>query len=265
MVAILGSGSASAGLKRGILQAAARFEDKRIPQVVLEGYETLFAGDRALREDALRVLAGRQEWAVLLARAVMEVNVPVKHFTIDIVRQLALHEDAAVQGVIEKNWRGLLASGPSEVKEAEVARIRAVLAGGLGDAEKGKLQFTARCGLCHKLFGEGGGIGPELTGYDRGNAGFWLENLFYPSQEIREGFGAYIVRTKGGQVLTGLMDAQEAGGVVIKDMASNRTAVKAGEIEKMEASPVSLMPEGLTAGMGEGDLKDFFAYLMSGL
>jgi putative heme-binding domain-containing protein len=178
---------------------------------------------------------------------------------------LALHEDAAIQGVIEKHWRGLLASGPSEAKEAEVARIRAVLAGGLGDAEKGKLQFTARCGLCHKLFGEGGSIGPELTGYDRGNAGFWLENLFYPSQEIREGFGAYIVRMKGGQVLTGLMDAQEAGGVVIKDMASNRTAVKAVDIEKMEASPVSLMPEGLTAGMGEGDLRDFFAYLMRGL
>jgi putative heme-binding domain-containing protein len=265
MMAILGSGSASAGLKRGILQAAARFEDKRIPQVVLEGYEKLFAGDRALREDALRVLAGRQEWAVLLACAVMEVKVPVKHFTIDIVRQLALHEEAAIQGVIEKHWRALLATGPSEVKEAEVARIRAVLAGGLGDAAKGKLQFTARCGLCHKLFGEGGSVGPELTGYDRGNAGFWLENLFYPSQEIREGFGAYIVRTKGGQVLTGLMDAQEAGGVVLKDMASNRTAVKAGEIEKMEASPVSLMPEGLTAGMGEGDLRDFFAYLMSGL
>jgi putative heme-binding domain-containing protein len=61
------------------------------------------------------------------------------------------------------------------------------------------------------------------------------------------------------------MDAQEAGGVVIKDMAGHRTAVKAGEIEKMEASPVSLMPEGLTTGMSEEDLKDFFAYLLRGL
>ena len=133
---------------------------------------------------------------------------------------------------------------------------------GLGDADKGKLQFMARCAICHKLFGEGGQIGPELTGYDRSNADFWLDNLFMPSMEIREGFGAYIVKTKGGQILTGLMDAQDAKGIVIKDMANNKTALKQTDIESMTASPVSLMPEGLTTGMSDADLKDFFGYLM---
>jgi putative heme-binding domain-containing protein len=58
------------------------------------------------------------------------------------------------------------------------------------------------------------------------------------------------------------MDAQDANGIVIKDMANNKTAVKQADIEKLEASPISLMPEGLTTGMSDGDLKDFFAYLM---
>ena len=83
-----------------------------------------------------------------------------------------------------------------------------------------------------------------------------------PSMEIREGFGAYIVKTKGGQILTGLMEAQDANGIVIKDMANNKTALKQTDIESMTASPVSLMPEGLTTGMSDADLKDFFAYLM---
>jgi putative heme-binding domain-containing protein len=261
MVAILSSGSTPPSLKRGILQAAARFDDKRIPQAILEGYEGRFAGDKALREDALRVLAGREEWAVILAHFITEVKVPVKHFTLDIVRQLALHDDPAIQAVIDTHWRAQLATGPSKAKEEEMARIKAVLAGGLGDAAKGKLQFTARCALCHKLFAEGGTIGPELTGYDRGNMSFWLDNLFNPSLEIREGFGAYIVRLKNGQILTGLIDAQDAGGLVIKDMANNKTAVKQADIEKLEASPVSLMPEALTTGMSDQDLKDFFAYL----
>jgi putative heme-binding domain-containing protein len=265
MVAILGSGSSTPSLKRGILQAAARFDDKRIPQAVLEGYERNISGDKALREDVLRVLAGRKEWAVILARFVNEVKVPVKHFTLDIVRQLALHDDPEVVGVIDKHWRALLATGPSEAKETEMKRIKAVLAGGLGDAEKGKLQFAGRCALCHKLFEEGGAIGPELTGYDRGNLSFWLENIFNPSLEIREGFGAYIVRLKNGQILTGIIDAQEAGGVVIKDMANNKTSVKQADIEKLEASPLSLMPEALTSGMTDQDLKDFFAYLTQGL
>ena len=250
------------GLKRGILQAAAKFDDKRIPEALLLGWEAQIAGDKALREDALRVMAGRKEWALILVSFVNDWKVPAKHFTVDIVRQLSLHKDPEIDAAIDKHWKGILATGPTPEKKKESERIKAVLKTGLGDADKGKIQFMARCAICHKLFGEGGSIGPELTGYDRSNADFWLDNLFMPSMEIREGFGAYIVKTKGGQILTGLMDAQDAKGIVIKDMANNKTALKQTDIESMTASPVSLMPEGLTTGMSDADLKDFFAYLM---
>lgn len=261
MVTILKSTN-PASLKRGILQAAAKFDDKRIPEALLLGWESQIAGDQALREDALRVMAGRKEWAQILVSFVNDWKIPVKHFTIDIVRQLSLHHDPEIDAAIDKHWKGKLATGPTEEKKKESERIKAVLKTGLGDAEKGKLQFTVRCAICHKLFGEGGQIGPELTGYDRANADFWLDNLFMPSMEIREGFGAYIVKTKGGQILTGLMDAQDASGIVIKDMAGNKTALKQADIETMEASPISLMPEGLSTGMSDAELKDFFAYLM---
>jgi putative heme-binding domain-containing protein len=261
MVALLKS-SAAPSLKRGILQAAAKFDDKRLPEALLLGWEGQIAGDKALREDALRVMAGRKEWAQILMNFVNEWKVPAKHFTIDIVRQLSLHKDTDIDASIEKHWKGLLATGPTPEKKREAERIKAVIKTGLGDAEKGKLQFTARCAVCHKLFNEGGAIGPELTGYDRTNPDFWLDNLFTPSLEIREGFGAYIVKTKGGQILTGLMDAQDSNGIVIKDMAGNKTAIKQADIEKLEASSISLMPEGLTTGMSDADLKDFFAYLM---
>lgn len=249
-------------LKRGILQAAAKFDDKRIPEALLLGWEAQIAGDKALREDALRVMAGRKEWAQILVSFVNEWKIPAKHFTVDIVRQLSLHKDPVIDAAIEKHWKGLLATGPTPEKKKESERIKAVVKTGLGDPAKGKIQFMARCAICHTLFAEGGKIGPDLTGYDRTNADFWLDNLFMPSMEIREGFGAYIVKTKGGQILTGLMDAQDASGIVIKDMAGNKTSVKQADIEKLEASPISLMPEGLTTGMSDADLKDFFAYLM---
>lgn len=262
LVALLKSGGASPSLKRGILQAAAKLDDKRIPETILTGYESRFAGDQALREDALRVLASRREWAVLLAGFVNEVKVPAKHVPLDIVRQLALHDAPEITAAIDKHWKSLLATGPTEEKEKEMARIKTVLKAGPGDPEKGKLPYAARCAICHTLFGEGGSIGPDLTGYERGNADFWLDNLFNPSLEIREGFGAYIVRLKNGQILTGLIDAQDASGIVLKDMAGNKTAVKQADIDSLEASPVSLMPEGLTTGMSDGDLRDFFSYLM---
>ncbi len=262
IVAILSSNAGSPSLKRGVLHAAAKLDDKRIPEAILTGYEARFAGDQMLREEALRMLAGRKEWALILIHFVNEWKVPAKHFTIDIVRQLSLHKAPDIDAAIETHWKGLLATGPTEAKIAEAERIKAVIKTGLGDPEKGKLQFAARCAICHKLFGEGNNIGPELTGYDRGSADFWLDNIFNPSMEIREGFGAYVVKLKNGQILSGIMDAQDASGIVIKDIAGNKTPVKQADIEKLEASPVSMMPEALTTGMSNADLKDFFAYLM---
>ena len=262
MLAVLANGSASSGLKRAMLQSASLFDDRRIAEAILKSYERNIAGDIPLREDAFRVLAGRLDWARELVHFVNEWKVPAGHVPADVVRQLSLHGDAEVDAGIEKHWKRLLIAAPTEEKAKEGERIKTVLQSGLGDPDKGKLQFMARCAICHQLFGEGGNIGPDLTGYERTSVDFWLDNLFNPSLEIREGFGAYIVKTKGGQILTGIMDAQDAKGIVLKDMAGNRTPVREADIETLEASPISLMPEGLLTGLSDADLKDFFAYLM---
>ena len=262
MLAVIKSGATAASCKRGVMLAAAEMGDKRLAEALLMGYEGQIAGDVALREDALRVLASRLEWAKLLVDFVGNWKVPAKHVTVEVVRLLASHHDAAIDAAVTKHWANLLAAQPNEVKEREQKRLTALIKGGGGDAQRGAQQYAARCAICHRLFGQGGQIGPELTGYDRANADFWLENLLYPSREIREGFGAYLARSKGGQVFSGLLDGQDAAGVVLKDMAGNRTTLRKDELQSLEALPVSLMPEGLLAGMSDADLRDLFAYLM---
>ncbi|MBX7208786.1 MAG: c-type cytochrome [Verrucomicrobiaceae bacterium] len=262
IIAILSKESGNEGLKRAVLQSAAKFDDKRIAEALLTGWEGRIAGDPALRETALRVLAGRKEWAQITMAFVDEWKVPAKHFSIDVVRQLSLHNDPRINASIEKHWKGLLMVAPTAEMIKEAGRIKELLKAGGGDASKGKVQFTARCSVCHKLFGEGRDIAPELTPYDRGNMDFWLNAILTPSLEIREGFGAYIVKLKNGQLLTGLMAAQDAKGITIKDPAGNLTPVRQADIEKLDASPVSLMPPMLLTGMSDADLRDFFAYLM---
>ena len=257
----LRTGGASA-FKRGLLPAAGLLDSPKIPLAILEKYEAGIAGDKALREDALRMLAGRKEWALVLVRFADEWKVPEKHFTADIVRQLSLHHDATIDASIERHWKALLLTGPTPEKDREMARIKALLMRGLGDPAQGQATYAARCATCHKLFDQGGAIGPELTGYDRQSLEFWLLNITYPSLEIREGFGAYVAKLKDGRILTGIMDAQGGGSISLKDLAGNRTTVKQDDIEKLEASPTSTMPEGLLAGLSDAELKDFFAYLM---
>jgi putative heme-binding domain-containing protein len=257
----LRTGGATA-FKRGLLPIAAQLDSPQIPLAILEKYEGGIAGDKALREDALRMLAARKEWALVLVRFADEWKVPEKHFTADIVRQLSLHHDATIDASIDRHWKALLLTGPTPEKDREMARIKALLQTGLGDSAKGQTIYTGRCAVCHKLFDQGGTIGPELTGYDRQSLEFWLLNTTYPSLEIREGFGAYVAKLKDGRILTGIMDAQGGGSISLKDLAGNRTTVKQGDIEKLEASPISIMPEGLLTGLSDAELKDFFAYLM---
>jgi putative heme-binding domain-containing protein len=134
--------------------------------------------------------------------------------------------------------------------------------GATGDPDKGKVHFTQRCAICHTLFNEGGKVGPDLTGYERSNPDFWLIGVLAPNMEIREGFGAYVAKLKDGQILMGILEKQDAKGISLRDIAGQHRSVKTPDIESLEASPISLMPEGLLTGLSEADLRDFFAFLM---
>ncbi len=256
------SAPANEALKRALLPAVAKYDDHKIITAMLDGYEQRIAGEKTLRESALRTMAGRKEWAKMLINAVDTWKVPEKHVPVDIIRQLSLFNDPDINAAIEKHWPGKLAAAPTEEIIKENKRIKAVLHGGQGDATKGKALFTQRCAVCHKLFGEGNMIAPDLTGYERGNIDFWLTGILTPSIEIREGFGMYVVKLKSGQILSGIMAGQDAKGITLRDAANQVTPVKQADIASLEASPISLMPQGLLTGMSDTELRDFFAYLM---
>ena len=259
--AVLANGSSSPALKRAVLLASLHQTGMEIPQAVLSGYEAKFAGDKPLRDTAFRVLAGRAAWAEALVQAVEDWKVPAKHVSPEIVALLQSHDNARLREAVGRLWKGVLGVLSPEAKVAEAGRLRRVVRAGAGDAVQGRLVFQERCAACHKLFGEGNAVGPELTGYERGNLDFWVDNIVYPSLEIREGFANYTARLKNGQVLLGMLDSQSAQEVVLRDLAGQKTRVRHSDLAALEASPVSVMPEGILAGLSDEALRHLFAYL----
>ncbi len=248
--------------KKGLFLALSRFDDPRVPKTIIEHYERAIAADDGLRDLALRTLASRATWARLLTEAVDAGKIPAPAITADIARALLRHGDPEVNTAVERIWKPLLVTGLTPEKDREVVRLRAVARAGEGDAAKGRAHFLARCANCHVLKGEGGQVGPELTGYDRSSLDFWVLNIVYPSLEIREGFGSYDLRLKDGSVANGILERRDGGEIVLRDLAGNRTKIKEDKISTLIASPTSVMPEGMLAGMSDEDLRDFFAYLM---
>lgn len=248
--------------KKPLLSALSRYDDSRLPSAIVDHYERAIAADDGLRDLALRTLADRKAWAPLLIAAVDSGKILAAHVDADIARTLRRHDLPEVNAAVERLWQPLLVTGLTPEKDREVARLRAVARAGEGDAAKGRAHFQARCANCHMLKGEGGKVGPDLTGYDRSSLDFWVLNLVYPSLEIREGFGSYDVRLTDGTIANGILERREGGEIVLRDLAGNRTKLREDKVATLIASPTSVMPEGLLAGLSDQDLQDLFAYLM---
>ncbi|MBT7875736.1 MAG: L-sorbosone dehydrogenase, partial [Verrucomicrobia bacterium] len=119
------------------------------------------------------------------------------------------------------------------------------------------------------LHGEGRSIGPELTGYDRGNLDFLLPAVLDPNLAIREEFELVTLTLRAaegeqeGALLTGFISGMEAGVLSLTDLAGNLTRIAETDVVKREHSTVSIMPEGLLDTMTEQQVADLFAYLQN--
>lgn len=250
-------------LKLAALNAAGRYDDVEFAKIVLTGYEARFAGDPALRDASHRMLASRKEWAGLFLAQLDAWTIKPTEVAVDVVNQLRAYQDHndAWKARIDKHWPPAITL-LAEDQAAEMARLKTLLAAQPGNAERGRLLFQQRCFACHKLFDEGGLAGPDLTGYERNNLDFWLTAILAPSAEIREGFGSYIAKLKNGQMLMGMLEKQDATGILLRDMASQKHLLPVGDLNSLDASPISLMPAGLLQGLSNEDLRNLFAYLM---
>lgn len=247
-------------IQRVALRQLARYEEPKIARTVLDGYQSAISAENDVRATANRVLAMRPSWARELLGEIDRWFVRADEIGADVVQQLRQYDDPAIRALVEKHF-GKAGKVSSPEKLAEVNRIRGVIQAGTGDAARGQALFAARCVICHRLFGTGGAIGPELTGYERGNPDFWLPAIIDPSLEIREEYQSYVARMKDGRQVIGMMAEQSPETVTLKDVANQLTVLDRGGIETLQALPVSLMPEGLLGGLSDAELGDLFAYL----
>lgn len=247
------------GVRQAALAALERFGDARIPAALLELYPNLPAD---LRDRARNVLASRKPWAALLLQAVDGGRVDPKDVSVDQLRRIKLFEDERLTAAIEKHWGKIQEQTPGEIA-ARVHGINVSLNLAPGDSAKGKPLFQKNCGNCHTLFGEGNKIGPDLTGADRKNRMFLLSNIVDPSSVIRKEFMNYNVLMTDGRLLTGLMPESTEETVTLLDAKNERTVLSRADIEEIQPSAKSLMPDKLLDSLTAGEVRDLMAYLQS--
>jgi putative membrane-bound dehydrogenase-like protein len=244
-------------LAQSCLAALQGFDDPQIAPSVLQ-VRARWTPER--QREADRLLASRANGARALLDAIRRGDVPADSLDDDTVRRLAAHRDPSIQDAIRSLWGDDRVTRQTRVA-AEMTRVTAALRDGDADPYRGKPLFETHCAKCHQLFRDGGQIGPNLTSYRRDDAANMVLQIVNPSLEIREGFETWTIWTDDGRVVTGFLTDQDAQATTIRGVDGQNVTLARAEIEQLERSPQSLMPEGILAALTEQQLRDLFAYL----
>ncbi|HUY36091.1 MAG TPA: PVC-type heme-binding CxxCH protein [Pirellulales bacterium] len=245
-------------MRAGAVRGLATYDDDGAPEVILRHYDTF---DPAERNDAVLTLASRPAFALALLNAVAENRVPRSDLSAFAVRQLAGMNDGAVKARLAEVWGEVRAT--SQDKAAKIGKFKPLLAADklkAADRSQGRLLFTRHCAACHKLFGEGRTLGPELTGSQRASVDYLLENLVDPNALVGRDYQMTIIQTTDGRVINGLIVREDADVVAVQTQ-NERVLLPTNEIEARERSKVSLMPEGLLDKLSEIELRELIAYI----
>jgi putative membrane-bound dehydrogenase-like protein len=233
----------------------AQMPDERALTVYLDGMasknvaqrEECTKAVRALRGVALATIEARlAKTPPLPAEAILQLQ---KMYTYDTIAR-----------------RGPLFS--TAAKSISVAEFTAAAMKEKGNIDRGRNLFldvkAAACIKCHKIGKEGGEVGPDLSGigakYNRAQI---AESVLDPSKQILDGYDMTIIETKAGQLIQGIVRAEEGNEVTLVDAEGKKIVLKKADIESREKSKKSIMPDGLHIGMTVSEFADLVSYLES--
>ena len=178
------------------------------------------------------------------------------------LQRLREFEDPTMQESIDRLWPK---SSATVAKAEQLARYRRLLTPQYldsGSASAGRRLFDATCAKCHRLFGEGGDLAPDLTGSGRANLDYVLQNLVDPSGLVDAAYRMTTVITDDGRLLTGLVAKHDDHSVHLKT-EHGLVKLPLKEVESFTTSSKSMMPDGLLDVYTPEQVRDLVVYLAS--
>jgi putative heme-binding domain-containing protein len=245
-------------LRAPALRGLATYDDPQTPAAILAVYQNLSPAER---RDALNTLAARVGFAKALLASVARGAVPTKDLTADLVRQLRSLKDDELERQILRVW-GISRDSTAD-KKAEIDKYKKIywLGGSSpGDSSRGRAVFTRTCQQCHTLFGVGGKVGPDLTGSNRADLDYILQNIVDPNAVIPNEYRASNLETKDGRSITAIITRQDDKSVTAVT-ANEVLVIPRDEIQSLTQSALSMMPEGLLQSLTDQEVRDLIYYL----
>lgn len=210
------------------------------------------------RRDVVNVLLKRPNWTRRLVDAISNRSIAATDLALDQVQQLLQHPDRKLADAARK----ALGAGSAipDANRQKVLDQLAHLANSEGDATRGKAVFKQQCGKCHVHTGEGGKIGPDLTGMSTHPKAELLVHILDPSRSVEGNYRQYTAVTSEGKIFSGLLSGDTRTSIELLDAEGKRQVILREDLEEFRAMPKSIMPEGFEK-MPETEFADLLAFM----
>lgn len=249
-------GLLSGPLKLDAIRAYGTFNDDEISSILLKKYPTF---DPSARRTVIETLSTRKLYALALMRALKKGIVKKDEVPAYVARNL--------QNMLGKRFTDVYGevNKVSKDKAKLISQYKARLAApdfAKASASHGRAVFERTCAACHKMFEDGGDIGPDITGSNRVDRDYILLNIIDPNFDVPEAYRLVTITKKDGQSLSGTILEEDKQKIVLK-MVGVKMVISKGDIAKRQVSKVSMMPEGLLNTMTESDFLNLIKYLQT--
>jgi putative membrane-bound dehydrogenase-like protein len=247
------------GVNMEAIQGLTQFDEEGVAIRIIGRYLQLYPHERP---QAIMALVSRPRFAGHLLKAVEEGKIPKADFGPSAARQVRAFNDAKLNAQLTKVWGEARETSADKLKlVAELKARHTPESLAKADLGKGRALYAAVCGQCHKLYGEGGALGPDLTGSGRHDINYLFENIVDPSAVVDAAYYLNSLTLKDGRVLSGIVGTQSERTLTLRAVGQE-TVIDKQDITKRDTLPISLMPEGLLQAFTAEQQRDLLAYLM---
>ncbi len=241
-------------LRADAIRAIAGFDNEALGKQLLTAYPTFTAAEKGF---AVQTMASRPTYGWLLTQAIKNETVPKRDVPSYAARQLLR---VVGSGFVEV-WGPIEHSGMDEKAYAKYQRMVNPNAVAEASATHGRLVFARTCGPCHKMYGEGGIIGPDLTGSNRASLDYLLFNILNPSGEIQDDYKMVVVTTRDGRTYTGNVASENERQLRMRVVGQDAVVLNKADIQSREVTPVSMMPTGLLETLTGTEVVDLVVFM----
>ena len=256
---------ATPDLTHGLIDAVAFSRAANLGRELIDRTTSMTPFTRRVAVDAL---LGRTDTAAELLQAIQSNRMRMSDLSLEQQRFLAGHPERAVRIQALR----LLARGGSlaDPDRDQVLKQLLAVTHQEGDVSVGQAMFVKHCAKCHQhahveaddLDGlTTQNVGPNLTGMAVHPKAELLRQIIDPSRSVEGNFRLYTVVTKGGRVFSGMLASETRTSIELVDTNAKRRSLIRDEIDELQATRKSVMPDGFEKQMTPQELSSLLSFL----